>query len=191
MTKPPNRMIQTKAPLSLYILHSNSFLTILIHDCRLINVNVPSFQMSFHRVLPLPPALSDQALRDRWAIQPDTIISSKIMPDETPKTAASEQKSPTPAPRSFSSPPEEGVQTSPAEDSLEDYESPKHRTHSLFQASRTSNRVPRASQSPVPRKSVVEKWQEDTPSSICLCQPDPKVPRPRNGTCIVLLHAAS
>ena len=137
--------------------------------------------MSFHRVLPLLPALSDQALRDRWAIQPDTLISSKIMPDETSKAAATENKSPTPVPRSYSSPPEEGVQKSPDEESLEDYESPKHRTQSLSQAAKTGNRLSRADQSSVPRKSVVEKWQEDSPSSICLCQPDPKVPRPRNG----------
>lgn len=145
--------------------------------------------MSFHRVLPLLPALSDQALRDRWAIQPDTLVSSKIMPDETSKAAASEIKSPTnTTPRSFSSPPEEGVQISPAEESLEDYESPKHRTHSLSQAARLDSRSSRTEQSSIPRKSVVEKWQEDSPSSICLCQPDPKVPRPRNGTCITLLH---
>ena len=146
--------------------------------------------MSFHRVLPLLPALSDEALRDRWAIQPDTLISSRIMPDETPKAAASENKSPTPAPRSFSSPPEEAVRKSPGEESLEDYESPKHRTHSLSQAARIGNRPSRADQSSVPRKSVVEKWQEDSPSSICLCQPDPKVPRPRNGTCIIFLHVS-
>lgn len=146
--------------------------------------------MSFHRVLPLLPALSDQALRDRWAIQPDTLISSKIMPDETTKAAASEHKSPNPAPRSLSSPPEEGVQKSPAEDPLEDYESPKHRTHSLSQAARTGTRPSRADQSSVPRKSVVEKWQEDSPSSICLCQPDPKVPRPRNGTYMIFLFTS-
>lgn len=144
--------------------------------------------MSFHRVLPLLPALSDQALRDRWAIQPDTLVSSKIMPDETPKTAASENKSPTPAPRSSSSPPEEGDQKSPGEESLEDYESPKLRTLSLSQAARAGTRPSRADQSSTPRKSVVEKWQEDSPSSICLCQPDPKVPRPRNGTCLIFLH---
>lgn len=155
----------------------------------LINVNV-SFQMSFHRVLPLLPALSDQALRDRWAIQPDTLKSSKIMPDETPKTAASEIQSPTPATRSFSSPPEEGGQRSPGEESLEDYESPKHRTHSLSQAARTGDRHSRADQSSAPRKSVVEKWQEDSPSSICLCQPDPKVPRPRNGICTIFIPAS-
>ena len=176
-----------------FALHSTRLLTILIHDCRLtlpssketshsyvINVNVP-FPMSFHRVLPLPPALSDHALRDPWAIQPDTLISSKIMPHETTRAAASENKSSTPAPRSSSSPPEERVQRSPGEESLEDYESPKHRTHSLSQAAQTSNGSLRADQSSLPRKSVVENWQEDSPSSICLCQPDPKVPRPRNG----------
>ena len=146
--------------------------------------------MSFHRVLPLPPKLSDQALRDRWAIQPDTLISSKIMPDETTGAAASEHKPSTPAPRSSSSPPEERGQRSPGEESLEDYESPKHRAHSLSQAAKTDNRSSRADQSSLPRKSVVEKWQEDSPSSICLCQPDPKIPRPRNGTCTPFLHAS-
>ena len=190
-----------------FALHSTRLLTILIHDCRptlpasketshsyVINVNVPFLPMSFHhRVLPLPPALSDQALRDRWAIQPDTLLSSKIMPDETTRPAASEHhQSPTPAPpRSSSTPPEEDAgQKSPGEESLEDYESPKLRTHSLSQAAGTSNRSSRADQASLARKSVVEKWQEDTPSSICLCQPDPKVPRPRNGTCTTFLHAS-
>lgn len=186
-----------------FALHSTRLLTILIHDCRLtlpaskepshsyaINVNVP-FPMSFHRVLPLPPALSDQALRDRWAIQPDTLLSSRIMPDETTRAAASEHhQSPTPAPRSSSSPPEDAVQRSPGEESLEDYESPKLRTQSLSQAARTSNRSSTVDQSSLPRKSVVEKWQDDSPSSICLCQPDPKVPRPRNGTCTTFLSAS-
>lgn len=27
----------------------------------------------------------------------------------------------------------------------------------------------------------VDTWQGESPSQICLCQPDPKVPRPRNG----------
>ena len=139
--------------------------------------------MSFHRTLPPLPALSNQALRDRWAIQPDTLKSSRIMPDETADIVASENKSSAPAPRRFSFPPEEGVQRSPGEESLEDYESPKQRTHSLSQADRTGHRLSRADQSPVPRKSVVENWQENPPSSICLCQPDPKVPRPRNGMC--------
>ena len=182
-----------------FSLHSIPFLTILtrlqiciasikeLYHSFIINVNVP-FQMSFHRVLPLPLPLSDQALKDRWAIQPDTLISSRIMPDETTKAAASENKSPTPASKSFSSPPEEGVQRSPDEESLEDYESPKHRAHSLSQAARTGNRSSRADQSSLPRKSVVEKWQDDSPSSICLCQPDPKIPRPRNGTCTIFLH---
>ena len=147
--------------------------------------------MSFHRVLPLLPALSDQALRDRWAVQPDTLLSSKIMPDETARAAASEQhQSPTPAPRSSSSPPEDAVQRSPGEESLEDYESPKLRTHSLSQAGGTGNRSSRADQSSLPRKSVVEKWQDDSPSSICLCQPDPKVPRPRNGICTIFSNAS-
>ena len=143
--------------------------------------------MSFHRVLPL---LSDQALRDRWAIQPDTLVSSKIMPDETTKPIANDHQSPTPAPRSLSSPPVESIQRSPGTESLEDYESPKYRTQSLSQAARTGNRPSIADSSSAPRKSVVEKWQEDTPSSICLCQPEPKVPRPRNGICTILLHTS-
>ena len=32
-----------------------------------------------------------------------------------------------------------------------------------------------------PAPSNIDIWQGESPSQLCLCQPDPKVPRPRNG----------
>ena len=144
-----------------------------------IDVNVYPSQMSFHRVLPLLPALSNEALESRWAIQPDTLLSSKIMPDETTKAASKGNKPPTPTLNS-SSPSEDQATPSPVAEELEDYESPKYPGRSLLRESDSGNPA-----SKTPRPSVsqdLDAWKGESPSSICLCQPDPKVPRPRNGT---------
>ena len=143
-----------------------------------IDINVSS-QMSFHRVLPLLPALSNEALERRWAIQPDTLLSSKIMPNETNKAASKENNKPSSPPVNSSSPPEGRATPSPEDEELDDYESPKFPTRSLLRESDSGNPT-----SKTPRPSVSQDpdaWIGEPPSSLCLCQPDPKVPRPRNG----------
>jgi len=51
--------------------------------------------------------------------------------------------------------------------------SPKDRARASSQASSGGRRrLP----------SITRTFQLESPSDICLCQPDPKVPRPRNGT---------
>ncbi|KAL9103582.1 MAG: hypothetical protein Q9163_001384 [Psora crenata] len=39
-----------------------------------------------------------------------------------------------------------------------------------------------------PAPSNIDTWQGDSPSQICLCQPDPKVPRPRNAFILYRQH---
>ncbi len=140
--------------------------------------NVSSSQMSFHRVLPLLPVLSNQ---DQWAIQPDPLLRSKIMADNTAAEQAVSRNHDISrlAPKS-SSPAEEQGLTSAGEDDLE-YESPPFRGRSLSQTPHAGNRSSKTSERS-PEDEALSSWQRDSPSSICLCQPDPKVPRPRNGT---------
>ena len=136
--------------------------------------------MSFHRVLPLLPALSNEALERRWAIQPDTLLSSKIMPDETTQAASKDKKPPTPKPNS-SSPPEDKASPPLGDEELEDYESPKYPTRSLLRESDVGIHSSKTTRPSVSQDPDADAWIGEPPSSLCLCQPDPKVPRPRNG----------
>lgn len=127
--------------------------------------------MSLHRVLPVPLALSDRGLAQRCDAVPDSLEGARIMTDRRPSTAYihSPQAS-TSLPFASSSPAEARHSTSPP-DSSEDYHSPS-----------ISRSIP------TPKKRGEIPWEqpescqeEEYPASICLCQPDPKVPRPRNG----------
>jgi len=67
-----------------------------------------------------------------------------------------------------------------AEDDLV-YRSPPFRGRSLSQTPHAGTRSSKTFEKS-PEDEALSSWQGDSPSSICLCQPDPKVPRPRNGT---------
>ena len=134
--------------------------------------------MSLHRVLPIPPALSDRGLAQRWGVGPDPLERARIMTES--KTSTAHIRSPqvsTPSHQKRSSLTEARHSISP-QGSSEDYDSPIT-THPA----------------PAPRKRGDIPWEraaslqeEDPPASICLCQPDPKVPRPRNGISYFTLH---
>lgn len=167
-----------------------SLLTILIHDCAFIHqdqaiiaylqidVDDSSSQMSFsHRRLPL---LSNEVLEHRWSAKPDALLSYKIMPDETYKAASKDNKPPTPTPNT-SSPADDRATPSPGDVDLEDYESPKYPPpRSAVQEPEPADQSTKTARPSVSRRDS-DTWQGESPSSICLCQPDPKVPRPRNG----------
>lgn len=127
--------------------------------------------MSYHRILP-PPSLATQDISS-WDVEPDSLLRHKIMPTEAANNLNNRNKSLT----SFqkpSSPEGDKARSSPGVESLEDYvDSPPARASSSSQISseghrRDSNR----SSNP---------WQGDSSNLICLCQPEPKIPRPRNG----------
>ena len=144
--------------------------------------------MSFHRVLPLLPSLSNQALRDQWSIQPDALLSSKIMPHEISAATSKEIEPPTPALNSSSSPPSHQSvgRASPSpedeDEDLEDYKSPAlPPPSSLPQTQDPAEEANKKTQLSVSHLDS-DTWPGESAKSICLCQPDPKVPRPRNGT---------
>lgn len=145
--------------------------------------------MSFHRVLPLLPALSNEALRDRWATKPDTLLSSKIMPhndDSTEGAAPRDAELAKPASQSLPPPPpppdDQGPSSAGEEEEVENYESIRNPARSLSLTPDARSRPSKTVEKSSPDETS-DRWQGESPRSICLCQPDPKVPRPRNGTC--------
>ncbi|KAG8531078.1 uncharacterized protein KY384_004435 [Bacidia gigantensis] len=138
--------------------------------------------MSFHRVLPRPLALSNKELANRWAAPPDSVRSAKTMTSERAKSAYVENSriaEPLPldnaSRRSTVELPER-----PVHNSLPQHEesNPAEGSHSDSAQDSAKNRAP----------SSIDAWQGDSPSQICLCQPDPKVPRPRNAFILYRQH---
>ncbi len=109
-----------------------------------------------------PKAMTNQAFKANDPKQP-SLTSKKTLPLE-------------PA-RPYSSP---GV-GSPDDD----VECPKIRARSSSPTliSRESNQFAERTSSSASKDSAAS-WQGESPCGVCLCQPDPKVPRPRNGTSI-------
>ena len=144
--------------------------------CQTLYINVFLFchiSMSFHRVLPRPSALSNQDLANRWAPGTDSLESAKTMPNERSKGAfLSNGQIP------ISSQSQPGSRASSTQ--LEQY-SPSAEEPDDDPQSEPSGaiQIPHRVRKPAP--STIDTWQGDSPSQICLCQPDPKVPRPRNG----------
>ena len=143
--------------------------------------------MSFHRVLPLLPTLSNAALRDRWATKPDTLLSSKIMPGNNDDAEHAGPREHDPVKSGHQSPPpptlpeDQGPSSAgEEEEEPENYEAIRDPARSLSPTpdarSRPSKTIEKLSLDETP-----DRWQGESASSICLCQPDPKVPRPRNG----------
>lgn len=143
-----------------------------------INVFPP---MSYHRVLPPPPALAKQN-PSTWSIEPDSLLQHKIMTKENTNISSRRSESLTLSQKS-PSPAEEREPTSPSDEPLNNFvDPPKHRLRS---SSRTSNEESHHSD----QRLASISWEDETPSQICLCQPDPKIPRPRNGMYVHFLYA--
>ncbi len=144
----------------------------IFHLSAIIIVNVQT-SMSYHRVLPPPPALASQDISS-WSIEPDSLLRHKIMTTESPNNFSRKTKSLTPF-QNPSSPEADKALSSPGLQSLEDYvDSPQVGKKKSFSQISNESHKPR---SRLPSVS----WDLESPSQICLCQPDPKIPRPRNG----------
>ncbi|KAL8654565.1 MAG: hypothetical protein Q9226_003381, partial [Calogaya cf. arnoldii] len=127
--------------------------------------------MSYHRVLPPPPALASRTRAAQWLPKQDTLLQNRIMADENyrPDESIAQQTSPSPT--------AERLSPQPSEESVEDVATSSN--------IRTRSSATNESNDPSDQRAL-SITQENTlwnsPSSICLCQPDPKVPRPRNGS---------
>lgn len=143
--------------------------------------------MSYHRVLPPPPALANQIanqdLAGQWLPRRDTLLQNRIMADKNSKTSEGKGQVMIAPPDLFCHPLTGSRDSSPhlSDASVDDAPiSPKARTRS---SATISNEDIDPSQ-PSVDSLTEENTRWNAPSSICLCQPDPKVPRPRNGMCI-------
>lgn len=151
--------------------HQRIAVDILFYLFPVVFVNAHPY-MSYYRVLPAPPSLANQD-SSSWSSEPDSLLRHKIMTTETSNNLNSKTKSLTPSQKP-SSPAGDKAGSSPGLESLEDYiDSPQARTRSSSQISNESYRL----EGRLPSVS----WHGESPSQICLCQPDPKIPRPRNG----------
>lgn len=133
--------------------------------------------MSYHRVLPPLPAAPLNDHNPYTAIYYFPFLRRTAMTNQATDQAS---KSNTTKHSSHISenPSLKRETTSPSTDSMEDEEeSPKRaRSSSPTLISREISQMPSDS-----KESPASLQGESPTSEICLCQPDPKVPRPRNG----------
>ena len=138
-----------------------------------INVVLPAlFSMSYHRVLPRPLPLSNEELADRWAVGKDSLESARIMTNERSNTAYAKNGQITASTASDS------ISKGSPPPSVDQQKSPPAKEE---QGSETEPHNSASARTRKPAPSSIDTWEGDIPSQICLCQPDPKVPRPRNG----------
>lgn len=142
--------------------------------------------MSYHRVLPKPPALSGRKPSESRMNTRNSLLQHKIMTDIEPNEAP--DKGRTRRSSSVNTPSKAGVsQRSASLQSLPDYEesptaeTPPIRVGQKQTASLITTNDQRFRDLPALSTANTVTPSVDSASHVCLCQPDPKVPRPRNG----------
>src|SRR5437763_15026940 len=148
----------------------------------LMSLSVPEPSISWYRVLPKPTALLHDHFHDPFATHNSSLLQHHIPPShkssQGPSNASSERRITVPS-IAYSEIPKSGSSIpSPLKDSLvpignaytDDGPATRKRTVSLMEGD---------------AQSADRSFQKDeSGNQFCLCQPDPKIPRPRNGTCL-------
>ncbi|KAL8873205.1 MAG: hypothetical protein Q9174_001288 [Haloplaca sp. 1 TL-2023] len=146
--------------------------------------------MSFHRVLPPPKALADPSHSGSWIPRRDSLLQNSIMADSNPKTREDKTQDKSLNTAQPRAPAIDNRESSQPSDISAEGDDPPPRTRARSSAT-LSNESSNPSDQPVPsaRASITEQNTEwNTPSSFCLCQPEPKVPRPRNAFILYRQH---
>ena len=132
--------------------------------------------MSYHRVLPRPSTLPQHRDTIPWSRVSHAQSPDKVMTSDTSKPALqTTKKYSIPGPGNFPRAREQ-MSSSPSSESVNDFEETK--STECEPSAQISRQEPRDSG----RRLPLTPWQqENSPTQICLCQPDPKIPRPRNG----------
>lgn len=139
--------------------------------------------MSYHRVLPPLPVAPLNDYNPDIAIQYFSFLRPSVMTNQATNQASesnmTRQSSQISANHSL-----KRETTSSSTDSLEDEEEPPKRARSSSPTfiSRENNQQVRTPPMPTESEEGPALLQGESPiGEVCLCQPDPKVPRPRNG----------
>ncbi|KAI9874800.1 MAG: hypothetical protein M1830_009258 [Pleopsidium flavum] len=152
--------------------------------------------MSYHRVLPKPPALSSRKPSESRINGRNALLQHKIMTDIEPNEVSDKGKtSRSSSLNTFSN--VAASQRSASLESLQDYQdSPTVETASTrIGQKRAASLIPtsdhRYRDLPSLSTGSAITRSADSASQVCLCQPDPKVPRPRNAFILYRQHYQS
>ena len=140
--------------------------------------------MFYNRVLPPPSALAAASIAEQQTVGRESLLQHRIMTSVEPNHSARELNH-----QISSSPIQRNLRSYLGRETVENYERSVplksfigHDTRKDFSSQLStkatlpsSNHLPSVSTTSTPSRSAT------SPSDICLCQPDPKVPRPRNG----------
>jgi HMG box factor, other len=149
----------------------------------LMSISIPDPAISWYRVLPKPTALLHNHFDDPFAQQKSSLLQHHITSDHSPKAVSD-----TISGRRITIP------------SIAYSEIPRSSPpiHSAARNSTVSIGSAYADEGPVARKRTASLMEdggqspersprnEESGNQFCLCQPDPKIPRPRNGMCCFL-----
>jgi HMG box factor len=149
----------------------------------LMSISIPDPSISWYRVLPKPVALLHDHFNDPFPRRDSSLLQHHITSDNSFKAVSD-----TIAGRRITVP------------SIAYSEIPRSspQIHSPVRNSIVSIGSAYADEGPVTRKRTASLMEdglqspdrspqhEESGNQFCLCQPDPKIPRPRNGTCFFL-----
>lgn len=139
--------------------------------------------MSYHRVLPPLPVAPLNGHNLDVASQYFPFLRPSVMANQATTQASKSNTTKTSSPTS-ENPRQKQETTSPSTDSLEDEEEPPERARSssltLISKGNSQQERRKPSISSGSKESPASLQGESPTSEVCLCQPDPKIPRPRN-----------
>ena len=153
--------------------------------CVLCAAQCVSFSMFYHRVLPPPSNPTKAPVAGLRPPNRDTLLENSIMMNENQKIHADDRGT------SLAQQHRPSIPNKHIPESSEDVNSPT--SHSTRSSARLSRKRESPGHPPAPSDQLAayrlpstsaagsSSRSNDSPSQLCLCQPDPKVPRPRNG----------
>ena len=146
--------------------------------------------MFYHRVLPPPSNLTTPLIAGPRAARRDTLLEHRIMTSENPRELNDTKENLEPSREPIPLADQHSYPRKAAQERNQ-YE-PLHtptRSSTRLSGKRTSSQASSEEDTRRSSKATIHSVSTDStappvvdsPSQVCLCQPDPKVPRPRNG----------